>query len=307
MKRRKSGAAALFGSILLLAAASGFKDQKEAAVPVLFDTCSEYLIVSTLENELAVLAKQQEDNENTGRELTSLPDYVTRFPDLYAPETEIEDSQKNEINEDENLSKKIAYLSFDDGPSEKTAEVLDILKEEGVHATFFLIGEEITPEREEIVKRIVEEGHTIGLHTYCHDYKEMYRSVDAFLEDYEKVFLKIYEVTGVRPIIFRFPGGSKNRYVSSIRSEVVAEMERRGFCYYDWNVSAEDMVGTPTAYSIRTNIFKDVFRYDDPVLLMHDSNANKLTVSLLADIIEEIKKAGYGFDTLDHRECCQFH
>jgi len=76
--------------------------------------------------------------------------------------------------------------------------------------------------------------------------------------------------------------------------------------FYDWNVSAEDMVGKPTRYSIRTNIFKDVFRYDKPVILMHDSAANALTVSMLKDIIEEIRKGGYTFDTLDHRECCQF-
>lgn len=322
MRRGKSGVAVFIGSMLLLTAASGFRDQQAAAVPVLFDTCSEYLVLSTLENELALLAKQQEDGREldggSGREVTSLPEYVTRFPDLYAPEPETAEEQKatgeepggqeeNFVDGKEvNVTEKIAYLSFDDGPSEETIRVLDILKEEGVHATFFLIGEEITPEREEIVRRIVEEGHSIGLHTYCHDYKQMYSSVDAFLEDYEKVYQRIYEVTGVRPVIFRFPGGSKNRYVSSIKDEVVAEMERRGFCYYDWNVSAEDMVGTPTAYSIRTNIFKDVFRYDEPVILMHDSKANKLTVSLLADVIKEIRKAGYSFDTLEHRECCQF-
>ena len=76
--------------------------------------------------------------------------------------------------------------------------------------------------------------------------------------------------------------------------------------FYDWNVSAEDMVGKPTRYSIRTNIFKDVFRYDEPVILMHDAAANALTVSMLKDIIEEIRKGGYDFDTLDHRERCQF-
>ena len=83
-------------------------------------------------------------------------------------------------------------------------------------------------------------------------------------------------------------------------------MERRGYCYYDWNVSAEDSVGKPTSYSILANIFKDVFRYDTPVILMHDSATNALTVSMLADIIKEIKEAGYEFDTLDNRECCQF-
>ena len=102
-------------------------------------------------------------------------------------------------------------------------------------------------------------------------------------------------MTGQKTSIFRFPGGSTNRYGKAVISTLKKEMERRGFCFYDWNVSAEDMVGTPTRYSIRSNIFKDVFRYDEP-----------LTVSMLKDIIEEIRKGGYDFDTLDHRERCQF-
>ncbi|MDE7212575.1 MAG: polysaccharide deacetylase family protein, partial [Lachnospiraceae bacterium] len=152
----------------------------------------------------------------------------------------------------------------------------------------------------------VEEGHTIGLHTYCHDYNVIYRSVDDFLADYEKLYKRIYEVTGMKPTIFRFPGGSTNRYAKAVVGTIKTEMKRRGFQFYDWNVSAEDMVGTPTRYSIRSNIFKDVFRYDEPVILMHDSAANQLTVSMLKDIIGEIRKSGYDFDTLDHRECCQF-
>lgn len=304
------------GSLGLFAAISGFKAE-EAAVPVLFNTSSEYMVLSILENEMAVLRGQEKNVD-----VSELPEYVTLYPDLYAPgalkggegTAEPDDKETEHVGaessgmqaETEKVTKKTAYLTFDDGPSEQTLEVLDILKEEGIHATFFLIGEEITPEREEIVKRMVEEGHTVGLHTYCHDYDIIYRSVDNFLEDYEKLYRRIYEVTGAYPSIFRFPGGSTNRYAKSVIRSIKTEMERRGFCYYDWNVSAEDMVGTPTRYSIRTNIFKDVFRYDEPVILMHDSAMNGLTVSMLRDIIEEIRKSGYEFDTLDHRESCQF-
>ncbi len=306
MRRRKQKLLGWFAGLILFLSFSGFKGQQAQIVPVVFDTCSEYIILSALENEIAVLASKQEQSMDDGSEdiqgmdVTKLPDYVTRYPELYAPE---EAKIGEEIQQPEG---KIAYLSFDDGPSEQTITVLDILKEEGIHATFFLIGEEITPEREDIVRRIVNEGHTIGLHTYCHNYEKLYSSVDAFLEDYEKVCLKIYEVAGVRPSIFRFPGGSRNHYGKKIVDSVAEEMERRGYCYYDWNVSAEDSVGKPTSYSIRANIFKDVFRYDTPVILMHDSATNALTVSMLADIIKEIKEAGYEFDTLDNRECCQF-
>ena len=293
------------GIFMLLIAFGDFRGEPQMHGEMVFDTCSEYMVLSVIENEIAVLATQQEmytDEGNGGRKVTGLPHYVTEYPNLYAPDKEEVDSPE----EQHPAQGKTAYLTFDDGPSENTIRVLDILKQEGIHATFFLIGEEITPEREEIVKRIVEEGHTIGLHTYCHDYQKMYRSVEAFLEDYENVCERICEVTGQVPGIFRFPGGSANYYARGIIGEIKTEMERRGFCYYDWNVSAEDSVGTPTRYSIRANIFKDVFRYDRPVILMHDSMSNGLTASMLTDIITEIRDAGYAFDTLDHREICHF-
>ncbi len=346
MKHNWKKSAFCIASLALLATVSGFKTQ-EPSVPVVFDTSSEYMVLSILENEMEILRREEKNVD-----VSELPEYVLLYPELYAPETGTEgegtgneenvkdskdpESAENQENtgnqgssrnpgdskdqkdtsagaktddtsdESKGSVKKTAYLTFDDGPSGQTAIVLDILKEEGIHATFFLIGEQITKEREEIVKRIVEEGHTIGLHTYCHDYNVIYRSVDDFLADYEKLYKRIYEVTGMKPTIFRFPGGSTNRYAKAVVGTIKTEMKRRGFQFYDWNVSAEDMVGTPTRYSIRSNIFKDVFRYDEPVILMHDSAANQLTVSMLKDIIGEIRKSGYDFDTLDHRECCQF-
>lgn len=289
--------------LVLVACGSGFArserlSQEEEGAG--FNTCSEYQILSVLENEMAQLTVLQANRE--GVQVTSLPEYVTRYPELYA----VKESETEGEGTNDRISPKIAYLTFDDGPSELTPQVLDILKEHEIKATFFLIGEEITPEREDIVRRIAEEGHTIGLHTYSHDYEKLYRSVDSFLSDYEKVFVKIYEVTGVKPTIFRFPGGSRNSHAGKLCSEIALEMERRGFCYYDWNVSAEDSVGTPTAYSIRTNIFKDVYRFNEPVLLMHDSAVNQLTVTMLPDIIKALEESGYDFDTLENRECCQF-
>ncbi len=242
---------------------------------------------------------------NEGAQVSMLPEYVTRYPELYAtgggPDTERETTEPGET-----ICEKIAYLSFDDGPSEITPEILDILKEYDAKATFFLIGAEITPEREEIVKRIVAEGHSIGLHSYSHDYKVLYSSVDAFLKDYEKACVRVYELTGTKPWLYRFPGGSRNSYAGGLCEDIASEMERRGFCYYDWNVSAEDSVGKPTAYSIRSNVFKDVYRYDDPVLLMHDSLANELTVKVLPEILRALSESGYSFDTLENRERCQF-
>ncbi len=244
----------------------------------------------SLENEAV-----KEISENPSN---NLPAYTSLYPNLYAEPLEV-----TTMKED---GPKTAYLTFDDGPSNRTCEVLDILDKANIKATFFIVGETITEKGKECLKQMVEDGHTIGLHTYSHNYKKLYSSVESFLEDYDKLYQLIYEITGIKPNIFRFPGGSTNSFVKKIKQEVIIEMERRGFTFYDWNVSAEDSVGKPTAYSIMKNIRKDYNRFHYPVVLMHDSEKNSLTVSLLPEIISEIKEAGYIFDTVDNRTPCQF-
>lgn len=223
--------------------------------------------------------------------------YMDMYPDLYV------DSVKPVILVEE---KKTAYLTFDDGPSLTTCDILNVLDEYDVKATFFVLGCTITEEGEDCLRAMVEQGHTIGIHTYSHSYKKIYASVEAYLEDFYQDYQLIYETTGVRVNIFRFPWGSNNGYNKHIKKELVAEMERRGFTYYDWNVSAEDSVGNPTAYRIKKNIMKDLDRFDNPIILMHDASVNKLTAKTLPDVIESIIEKGYGFDTLDHRKPYQF-
>ncbi len=137
---------------------------------------------------------------------------------------------------------KTMYLTFDDGPSvENTGRVLDVLKERKIKATFFLVGENVR-KHPEMAKRIVEEGHTIGIHCNNHDYDTLYASVDSYLEDFETARQTIFEVTGIEPTIFRFPGGSINNHNKSVREDIIKEMEERGYIYYDWNASIEDAV-----------------------------------------------------------------
>lgn len=152
------------------------------------------------------------------------------------------------------------------------------------------------------LKRIVDEGHVIGIHTYSHEYKDIYASVEAYLEDFYKVYQKIYEVTGLKVNIFRFPWGSSNPYNKKINKELTAEMERRGFSFYDWNVSAEDSIGNPSQTKIKKNIIKDLEKFNYPIILMHDSIRNSNTAKVLPEILKIIKDKGYGFDTLDNRE-----
>ena len=185
-------------------------------------------------------------------------------------------------------------------------KIVDTLKKYNAKATFFVIGDNLTEEKISYMKRAIEEGHIIGLHTYSHDYNKIYSSVTDFLSDYDKLRQVLLETLNYSPTIFRFPGGSYCSYGTCIREALISEMTRRGYTYYDWNVSAEDSVGTVTAHSIHKNIFPKVYEYSSPVILMHDSASNRLTAELLPDIIEELQANGYSFDTLELREPLHF-
>lgn len=202
--------------------------------------------------------------------------------------------------------KKTAYLTFDDGPSDVTREIIEVLDQYKIKATFFLIAGQITDEKEDIVKELVEKGHTIGIHTYSHKRKEIYSSVDACLDDFEKAYDRIYELTNIKPTVYRFPYGSQNVSVCNICKEVMEKMEEKGLVFYDWNVDSRDFSGSPSEYSILKNI--SLFsKYNEPVIIMHDSKKNKITAKVLPQVIERIKSAGYEFDTVENRsEPCQY-
>ena len=145
------------------------------------------------------------------------------------------------------------YLTFDDGPSDRTDEVLKILDEKGVKATFFVIGREDETSIQRI-KKAAAAGHTIGMHSYSHDYEKIYTSVEDFLDDFYKLFVILRDEAGVTPTVFRFPGGSLNNYNQGVYKEIIAEMLRRGFRYYDWNLSAEDAAKkSPSASTLATS------------------------------------------------------
>lgn len=227
-----------------------------------------------------------------------ISDYKDAFPELYAWE--------DEAVEVLTTPQKTVYLTFDDGPSKNTGKILDILAAYDIKATFFVIGKDLSEKGLENMKRAAAEGHAIGLHTYSHDYDKIYASVEDFLSDYDQLRQELENQLGFSPTIFRFPGGSYCSYGTSIRTKLIEEMTRRGYTYYDWNVSAEDAVGTVTAYSIKKNIFPKVYEVTAPVILMHDAPLNTLTVELLPEIIENLLAEGYRFETLETREPLHF-
>ena len=188
---------------------------------------------------------------------------------------------------------KTAYLTFDDGPSANTYRILDALKESGQKATFFIVAKNI-PGHEDALKRMVKEGHTVAIHTYSHNYREIYDSVEAFLSDFHQAYTSIYEACGVRPTLFRFPGGSVNAYNRAIYQPLIAEMLRRGFVYYDWSVSSEDATGKDYSPGQLTEfVMEGAAGLSRPVILMHDASDKGNTASAVPGMIRQLTEAGY--------------
>lgn len=218
--------------------------------------------------------------------------YEKDYPELYSQ------AQYDLLNgTDSGVSDKKVYLTFDDGPSNLTPEVLDLLDEYNAKATFFVVYQD-DENAAEYLSEIVKRGHTLALHSYSHNYKKIYASVDAFLEDYDKVYQWVYEETGQRPTLFRFPGGSNNG-TRSVTKEIKQEMARRGFLYYDWNVSSGDGSNATTTENIIDNICSNVGNFHFPVVLMHDGRGKNATLRALPTVLKKLKEKGYTFEALD--------
>lgn len=232
-----------------------------------------------------LLEFQEEETKELGVDVIS---YQTMYPDFYAPEP---------LTATEEAS-KVIYLTFDDGPSERTVEILEILREKDVKATFFVIGR-TDEDSLNLMKEIVEEGHAIAMHTYSHRYTDIYASVEDYLADMYKLFVLIRDTTGVEPSIFRFPGGSINGYNKGVYQQLEAEMLRRGFVPYDWNLSSGDASGTKaSAAQIINNVVGPAKKLDRGIVLMHDSEPKTSTVEALVPMIDQLSELGFTFDKL---------
>ncbi|MCL2050727.1 MAG: polysaccharide deacetylase [Lachnospiraceae bacterium] len=192
----------------------------------------------------------------------------------------------NEVSEQ--VSERKFYLTFDDGPSSNTGLILDILKEYDVKATFFVVGK--TDERSfDLYRRIVDEGHTLGMHSYSHVYQEIYQSVEAFSEDLARLQELLYEVTGVWCRYYRFPGGSSNT-VSRIEMQVLIDyLTEKDIVYFDWNISSGDAAsGYLSTQRIVNNCLSGLSGKTEGIILLHDTAEKSTTVLALPQIIEGI-------------------
>ncbi len=201
---------------------------------------------------------------------------------------EEQDTETPAAGEEEENRKKI-YLTFDDGPSSNTDEILDILKAYDVKATFFVVGKTDEASRK-AYRRIVEEGHTLGMHSYSHSYEDIYDSEEDFQDDMKKLQEYLYELTGVWPRFYRFPGGSSNT-VSNIDMQKLADwLTDQGVTYFDWNVASGDAVSRELpAETLLANCLAGIRNQQSCVVLMHDAANKDTTVEALPEIISEIR------------------
>ena len=217
------------------------------------------------------------------------PAYQLLYEDFYAPQP---------YAATERVPNTV-YLTFDDGPSERTDEILATLAEKNVKATFFVIGHSDEADYERM-RQIVAQGHTLGMHSYTHEYAKVYASVESFLDEFHQIFVQIREQTGTTPTVFRFPGGSINAYDGGFYQEIISEMIRRGFVPYDWNISSEDATDRRLlpVNTLVDNVVRNASGKVRCFVLFHDS-ADKITsAQAVGPVIDQLRERGFEFDAI---------
>lgn len=196
--------------------------------------------------------------------------------------------------------KKVAYLTFDDGPSPVTESILETLKQEKVKATFFVLGSNIDY-RKEMVKRMYDEGHYVANHGYSHVYSKIYASPEAVLEEYNQTNEKIRDAIGnpeYNSHLFRFPGGSVGGKYAELKNQTVTLLEQNEILHIDWNsLTGDSEKVNPTEEYLMDNLQKTTEGKNSLVILMHDAQAKKITAETLPKVIEYLQQQGYSFES----------
>lgn len=210
----------------------------------------------------------------------------------------ITDEVKSKVDNIYKSEEKVAYLTFDDGPSKTvTLPILDILKQENIKATFFILGSrvEFYPE---IVKRAYDEGHYIANHGYSHKYEYIYSSPYTVLEEFNKTEQLIKNALGDQEYsshLFRFPGGSKGGKYDNIKKEAINILRDNNILYLDWNALTGDSEGRKTKEEMMQYLIDTIGQKKSVVILMHDAGDKKNTYEMLPEIIAYLRNQGYSF------------
>lgn len=262
-------------------------------------------IVQGLEyNEPGFIAVDNYDGDITSKVVVTdnIKDDVGEYEVIYT----VKDSSENTYSVRRKVNRikgnnGVIYLTFDDGPSSITSKILDILKKENIKATFFVVN--YSQFYDEIVKRIIEEGHTIGLHSYTHQYKLIYSSETAYFDDLNKLKMRVKNTTGIDSNIIRFPGGSSNtisRFNNGIMTRLVKMVKEYGYHYFDWNVDSNDAGGAKNSTEVYNNVINNLSIKRNNVVLMHDLGNNLKTLNALESIIKDAKAKGYSFEKITY-------
>lgn len=218
--------------------------------------------------------------------------YQAMYPELYG--TAVVPAQREKAID-------TVYLTFDCTPSSNTLEILNNLDAYGVKATFFVTGS-TDPDSVAIMQEIVNRGHSIGLRGSSSSYQKIYQSVSDYLTDFKEIYDAVYQATGVRAEIFRFPGGSVNPYNSGIYQELIAEMLRRNFVFFDWSITALTVgasgSGEPTAEEISSHLIGEMAGKDRAIVMFRDVAGKEAVAGSLPGIIEGLRELGYSFQPL---------
>ncbi len=208
---------------------------------------------------------------------------------------------KADLTEIEPIPGKVAYLTFDDGPSSMTPQVLEVLRKKGATATFFTV-HNASPECRKYYKEIVDSGCELALHAYEHNLPKIYESPQAYFDDYNAMNDFLYEVAGIRAKQVRFPGGSSQTVTDrGVFWQIMKDAQNKGIIWHDWNVSSGD--ASPNRHTsewVYKNIFPAALKVDTPVILMHDVPRNTYTLEALPWIIDTLRANGYKLDVISN-------
>ncbi len=199
---------------------------------------------------------------------------------------------------------KVCYLTFDDGPSNVTPQVLETLKKYKVKATFFVVGSYCTGANNvKMLKQMVADGHALALHCDNHTYAKVYASEAAYFADLAAVSKKVETATGIKSMVVRFPGGTSNTassyYTKGLMTTLSGKLPEMGYAYFDWNVSSGDAAGgVQSASTIANNVISRARGQNKICVLMHDGYGKRTTSQALPAIIEGLQKQGYSFEVL---------
>ena len=229
----------------------------------------------------------------------TISSFLISFSFIQCYKTPTNESTVNAIIKGE----KIAYLTFDDGPSKNTEKILEILAKDNITATFFVTGPSYYL-KDTLLKKIIESGHEIAIHSYEHNYNYIYSSKENYMKDFEKCKNWIKTVTGITPSLYRFPGGSSNTIASkSLIKEIISNLERKGYTHADWNVDTLDSYVKNDSDKIISNALSAISKNENnkhyyQTILMHDDINKYGTIDALPTLIEKLIYKGYTFETL---------